>query len=170
MSDKPKKLSKSALSKYASELNQKKIVYILDGKHSCTISKIFLETDVEALVLEYVQLVNELNQIKDITPETMLCVPRLLYGLICKHFTDLPIEMTNIHEIVGTTKDLLNTGIVGQLFSGDPDHGFEQSEIEKVSKAINKVSKNIGQAIGEMVIKDTLSNSEFVEEEVEDGE
>jgi hypothetical protein len=162
--NKTKKLTLSTLNKEDAALNGLKEIYILDGKYGVTINKTFRTTLIKKLIIDYLKLIDELKNRPEVTTDTLINIPVLLYGLTCKYFSDLPISFKNIDELAETTKKLMDLGIIDQLYSGE-DNGFDQVEIEKLNKEIILASKNVGQAIGEMAIQDALNEAKSDEEE-----
>lgn len=165
---KPKKLTLSTLNKLdASLLNEKKVVYVIDGQYPCQVDKKFRRTKVQKLGLDYIDFLNQLKSQKDVNSDTIMSVPILLYALICKYFTDLPIQTESLEELVDRTQKLLDLGVIEQLFSGDIEKGFDPAEVEMLNKELEKISKGVGQVVGEMAYMSALD--EVGEEDGEQG-
>ncbi|MWV44973.1 hypothetical protein GRF59_15225 [Paenibacillus sp. HJL G12] len=138
---KTKKLTIAELDKMENELNQKETIKILDGKYEVNIHKVFKDSDIEDMLLNYMTILQELNK----SPEANLKNSASLYiTLILRHFTDLPIPESNeIDELIRITKVLKNKGITTEVTESLPKDQLEYlgTRAQEASVALEKLIK-----------------------------
>jgi len=158
--NKPKKLTLTEIRKQDDLLNGQKTVYVLDNKYAINIDKRFRKTKMDKYVAEYISIVQEVQKAKQVSTDDVLNIPYAAYGLAAKHFTDLPIEYKSLDGFIVVTRRLLDLGILEQLFSGNCEEGFDPSEVERLNKTTEAAATNVGQAMGELAIREALNQGD----------
>lgn len=153
---KTKQLTAADLSQLNSALDGQKAIHILDNKYEVLIDTHFRESKLNNVAMKYITIIQSLTQRKDIDDETIANTISLLHPLILKEFTNLPLdEMNTIEDLIKVQNALLDTGILAEVF----DH-IPESEKKKVSDKVEQMSKDIGQVMGELALKQTLEGVE----------
>lgn len=157
----PKKLSLSKLNQLSSKFNEKETVRIQvqDEEFEITVQKHFRETDIRKIYVEYIQLLYDLKQEKELDNESILNSGYLLNTMILREFTNLPIPKTNdIKKLFQLSKNLINLGIVDQLLGDNSPFGKEN--IDFLNSILEKASDGIGKTLSELSIKTELLEAE----------
>lgn len=156
-----KKLTVTGLKKADSKLNERKKIMIHDNEYEVIIHTVFRESLIEKTVFAYLTLLHDLKSRSEVDDELIRGTLALLYTLILREFSNLPIPKENqLDELVSVSKSLLDTGIMKEVFDAYP-----KEELAKIDKKLTDVSNNMGSLIGEMAISSTLKDSKADESE-----
>ncbi|MCM3289908.1 MULTISPECIES: hypothetical protein [Paenibacillus] len=156
-----KKLTVTGLKKAESKFNERKKIMVHDNEYEVTIHTVFRESLIEKTVFAYLTLLHDLKSRSEVDDELIRGTLALLYTLILREFSNLPIPKENqIEELVTVSKSLLDTGIMKEVFDAYP-----KEELAKIDKKLTDVSNNMGSMIGEMAISSTLQDSKADESE-----
>lgn len=163
-----KKLNPTNINKLNSSLNKKKKVYLnINGEdYEVQIDLKFRRSKIQRLMLDYYTIIQDLNNHKEITDESVMRRIGLFETLAIKYFSDVyvPEDITDIETLVQVSTKLLDLGITEELFSGG-ENGFPADQIEFLKEQIEKSSDNVGKLLGELAVKTAIS-----EDDEEDGD
>lgn len=155
---KQKKLTLATINKLNSEFDQRKTIYVC-GDYPVQVDIKFRKTKIQKMILDYIIILEDLRKQKNVNEETLMRTTSLINTLIVKYFTDIPVPpIDNIEKLIQVSNALLDLGIMDVLFDGN-ENGFPKDQLELVKTEIDKVSKNIGQILGEMGIKAVLNET-----------
>ncbi|MEI7025778.1 hypothetical protein [Paenibacillus sp. y28] len=145
------KLTAAAIQKENSVLNEEKLIRILD-KYDVKIQLHFRKSQIRRVMVQYFSVLQELKRNEEVTDETIAASLSLLYALILKEFTDVPIPaIKNIEHLIKVTDMLLDTGIMEEVY----DH-FPKEQLELIMQEVLKAARNTGTIFGEAVIEQSL--------------
>ncbi|KAA9007389.1 hypothetical protein F4V43_02560 [Paenibacillus spiritus] len=162
-----KKLTAAELNKLGAKYNEFKTVTI--GEYEIRLQKLFQETKIESIVLEYLsylQLLKEQPEVDlDLTKDTL----SILHTLVLREFTDIPVPKKNkktkplsyLGSLIKVTHILIDEGIYVELLNNISDE-----EIAKVEAKLNATAKTAGQLLGELAIKNAIEVEDGVENEI----
>ena len=151
-SKKPKQLTAAELSKLNSALDGQKAIYILGNKYEVLIDTHFRESKLNKVAMKYLSIIQSLQHREEIDDETIANTLSLLHPLILKEFTNLPLsEIDTIEDLIKVQTALLDTGILVEVFNALPE-----KEVKKLTDKVDQLSKNIGQVMGELAVRQSL--------------
>ncbi|MDH6671995.1 uncharacterized membrane protein YoaT (DUF817 family) [Paenibacillus sp. LBL] len=147
-----KKLTTQALKKLESELNVNKTVPILNNTYEVNIQQVFRESRVEAVVIQYLALLQELKKRTDLNDMLIAGTVGLLNSLIIKEFTSIPYpQCKSIEDHIKVSHVLLDTGIMNEIFDS-----FIPEELRKIEDKFKSTNQNLGEILGELALSSSL--------------
>jgi hypothetical protein len=153
-----KKLSLSEINKLSGQFNEKKEITLEvknKGKiqeYKCQISIKFKRTDIQKMLIDYMSILEEFKQRKNISMEELYDTTTIMYGLIVSYFTNIPVpKLEELEQLVNVTENLINLGIIEQLFKSDK--GFDPDEVRFLNQEMEKAAKQIGENLGELAVR-----------------
>lgn len=150
INSKPKKLTLAAINRESSKFNKRKKVYVCDGQYEVLIDEHFRRTSIQNVSANYLIALQTLQGMEGIDQQAIMGASNLIYTLIMKEFSNLPIpEIDEIDKLIKVSNNLIDLGITEELFNGGKN-SFKQSEIDLVNKQINKALENVDKILGEM--------------------
>jgi hypothetical protein len=156
---KSKKLTLSNISKLNSELNERKVIRVC-GDYEVQIDIKFRRTKIQKVILDYFTILQDLKKRENINDETIVHTTSLLYALIIRYFSDIPLpDIDDVEKLIQVSNSLLDLGIMEELFG---ENGFPKDQVELLTKEIDKAANGIGNILGELSLQSVLS--EGVEE------
>ncbi|GAB6930085.1 hypothetical protein JCM10914A_40680 [Paenibacillus sp. JCM 10914] len=147
-----KKLTTQALKRLESELNANKTISILNNSYEVNIQQVFRESRVEAVVIQYLALLQELKNRTDLNDMLIAGTIGLLNSLIIKEFTSIPYpQCKSIEDHIKVSHVLLDTGIMNEVFNA-----FNPEELQKIEEKFKSTNQNLGEILGELALTSSL--------------
>jgi hypothetical protein len=156
-----KKLSLSEINKLSGQFNEKKEITLevnsINSKgeiqeYKCQISTKFKRTDIQKMLIDYMAILEEFKQRKNISTEDLYDTTTIMYGLIVSYFTNIQIpKIDKLEQLIHVTENLINLGIIEQLFKSDK--GFDPDEVKFLNQEMEKAAKQIGENLGELAVR-----------------
>jgi hypothetical protein len=104
------------------------------------------------MLIDYMAILEEFKQRKNISTEDLYDTTTIMYGLIVSYFTNIQIpKIDKLEQLIHVTENLINLGIIEQLFKSDK--GFDPDEVRFLNQEMEKAAKQIGQNIGELAVR-----------------
>ncbi|MFB4327361.1 hypothetical protein [Paenibacillus sp. CR_12] len=148
-----KKLTAQALKKLEGELNTNKTISILNDTYEVNIQQVFRESHVEAVVIQYLALLQELKNRSDLNDMLIAGTIGLLNSLIIKEFTNIPYpQCKSIEDHIRVSYVLLDTGIMNEVFDS-----FIPEELRKIEDKFKSTNQNLGEILGELALASSLA-------------
>lgn len=168
-SSKSKKLTMTGLERLANQtFNEKRKVSVCNGEFEIEINENFKITDIQSIAVEYLKIIEKLKSMKDVDEELIMASTRLIDTLVLRKFSTLPIpETDDIAKLIKVSDNLLNLGIVKELFSGG-ENSFKESEIKLVKERIEKAMESYAKTLGEIGLMSELNEVERNRIDVDD--
>lgn len=154
--NKKNKLTLAKIDKKNSSLDRFQEIKICDEGYDVTIRTIFKESLIKRVVMNYFKAIQELRKLESVNDEIIADTVGLLNVFILKEFSDVPFPKDeNLHSLISVANVLLDTGILAAVLDKYP-----QEELEKVGAMVQRVSKTIGENLGELAVRDALDQIE----------
>ncbi|MNW28327.1 hypothetical protein D3C74_51510 [compost metagenome] len=153
------RLTATELNKLGSGLEEKQTIQVL-GKYDVTIHTKLRNTGIQRVLSVYLELLQGLKAANKLDDEMIAGTLNVLYTLILREFTDLPLPKKNdLTPLLRATSNLIDTGIMEEVFQHIPD-----SELMKVKDQMSKVQSNMAEALAEMaIVQDSHQNTDHAE-------
>lgn len=162
-----KKLTLSELNKAHKSLNERKLVHLKDGQFTIELATHFKNTAIQRLILDYQDILNELKK-QNLTTEVIKDLMLIFNMLILKHFSSLPLQNTNVSQLLSACEKLIDLDLFGEIFSYFPEGELEKLRVKvsEVSKSIPQISQAMGDLFASGIINETMTDGEQVEKTV----
>ncbi|RPK23977.1 hypothetical protein [Paenibacillus xylanexedens] len=137
------------------EIKQTKDIQITDvhgNTYDVQLDTFFYESKVEKIASDYLELLIELNKMTDVDNEKVRQTFKLIYVMVLREFTDIPIPTkANINDLIGLSVSLGDSGITNEVMKSIPN-----KEFRKIEKKLKEVEKQTSKIMAEVVAKTTI--------------
>lgn len=155
------KLTAATINKKNQELSTKRTIYIL-GDQEVVINNTFKDSSIDKIVVDYLSIFETANKDNNIDDEILRGLASLLPVLMLREFSNVPMIPKNnddIKKLISIAFILYDTGILEEVLNA-----FDQEQVQKVYTKLEASSKRVGEVMGELAIKSSLSNDQGDEE------
>ncbi|MFD0712295.1 hypothetical protein [Paenibacillus sp. GCM10027626] len=148
-SSKPKKLSATALNKMAAKLDEKQKIIVL-GEYEVNLQQTWRKSAIRDVILNYLDILQQLNQQDDITNTTIANSVALIDTLLVQAFTDIPFpkNKTDLNSLIHMTNVLLDNGILEEVVQA-----FHPDNITRFQQEFEAFQARLGEYLGDLAIK-----------------
>lgn len=153
---KSKKLNKTSLASMIKNQNKTRTITVR-GDHDLKIEEIFLESKIDSLIADYLEMFEQASLHKEMTQDLIEGSSMLVFALIIREFTDIGVipQGSNIQEIYPVAKAIYDLGKVSKESQGlmaEIIDAFDKSQIERVFDKLSQMTDKVHEQVTRLAI------------------